>query len=126
MGYTDVATIYVDDDDNYTCTAGAAIIGARFVVPMPGGVGNKPLMQLATAGGRATGVSGVDAATGADFAKYSEGVIGVLCSGALTAGTPVQVGANGVAVAWTTGICYGVANAAAADATICPIELQGM
>lgn len=122
-----VARVYAYDDDHYTYLAGAAITGSRFVKGSTGGLGNKPTAVLCGAGDRSIGVSGRDTAVGADVAVYSEGIVGVTGSGAITSGTWIAAGANGVAVAATgTAVVLGQATQDTADGGNVPVQLLGM
>ena len=130
---TNVVKILVDDDDNFTVFAGAAIIGKRFVtfapnLTTPGGVGNKPTVVLAAAAGQYAGVSGADQPlVGGDVDIYTEGIVYVTCSGGLTAGQRVSAGPGGVAVAQSgTAPSYGTCTANTVDGADAPIALQGL
>jgi hypothetical protein len=127
-----VLQILVDDDDNYTAFAGAAVVGSRFVNAavgaVPTGNGNKPTVQHATAAGWALGVSVNDQpVVGGDVAIQTDGVVAILATGAYTAGQRVSVGANGTATAQTsTNPSFGVFTASGADASYAPVALQGL
>lgn len=103
---------------NITAEATAAITARRFVriSGNRAAAGNLSVAH-ASAGGRAFGVAKNDAAIGDLLGVARDGVCLVTTGGAIAAGADVGVGADGKAVAWTTGVVVGHAiNGAASGA----------
>ncbi len=87
----------------FSLPAGEDIARRRFV-----SVNSSSEGVIATTAGSAIGVSMNEAADG-EVLDIADGIVVVEAGGAITAGTDVEVGANGKAVAKTTGIGVGVA-----------------
>lgn len=87
----------------FSMPAGEDVARRRFVAVDSDGRG-----VIATAAGSAIGVSMNQAADG-EVLEIADGIVMVEASAAITAGADVEVGANGKAVAKTTGIGVGVA-----------------
>ncbi|NMA23640.1 MAG: DUF2190 family protein [Spirochaetales bacterium] len=87
----------------FSLPAGEDIARRRFV-----SVNSSSEGVIATTAGSAIGVSMNEAADG-EVLDIADGIVVVEAGGAITAGSDVEVGANGKAVAKTTGIGVGVA-----------------
>lgn len=125
MRYTNQAKDLFNPAGDITATATAGITGKTFVkITGPRQTG---LLQVATAdtGTTALGVAKYDATTG-DLVGIARGhrIITVTAGEALTAGTAVQVGADGRAVPVSDGIPVGTAVDSAAAGTDCFVALQ--
>lgn len=108
-----------------TASASAPVAGKTFVTISGAPAGG--LMQVATAGPGTTalGVAKYDASTGEQVGvARGHRVITVTAGEALPAGTTVQVGANGQAVALTDGVPVGIAADSAAAGADCYIALR--
>jgi hypothetical protein len=94
----------------FSLPAGEDVARRRFV-----SVNSSSEGVIATAAGSAIGVSMNQAADG-EVLDIADGIVIVEAGGAIAAGADVEVGANGKAVAKTTGIGVGVAITGATDA----------
>lgn len=94
----------------FSAPAGEAVGKRRFVT-----VNSSSEGVIATAAGSAIGVSMNQAAAG-EVLEIADGIVIVEAGGAIAAGADVEVGANGKAVAKTTGIGVGVAITSATGA----------
>lgn len=92
---------------NLSATAGAAIIGKRFVdiqgATLNPATGALLTAKPAAAGVKPLGVAAYDAVAGEVFPILGEGVLPVVAGGAITAGDEVEVGADGKAVKLASG-----------------------
>lgn len=97
--------------DEITCLASAAVTGKRFVSISATRDADTGLVKVApgTAAGKAFGVAGYDAASGAVLPVLREGVVPVTAGGAITAGDQIEVGTDGKAVKASTGVAVGLA-----------------
>lgn len=106
---------YFTDSDKITCKAVGAVTGKTLVKLAAGGADQVPNVSAAAAGDTAYGVAGWDVADGEKVTVYRRGVLSITAGAALTAGTQVEVGANGHAVALSTGQSVGQVHADAAN-----------
>ena len=106
---------YLSDSDKVTCRAVGAVTGKTLVKLVTGGADQAPHVSTAGAGDVAYGVAGWDAADGEKVTIYRRGVLSITAGAALTAGARVEPGANGAAVAATTGTPVGQVHADAAS-----------
>lgn len=116
-----VAVPYFKPGKDVTGTAKVAVKGKRFVAVVPGGRPLAPMIGAAVKAAMPFGVAGHDIAKDGFVHVLREGIVPVVASADLTAGTRVEVGADGSVVPFSTGIPVGtcVANAASgADAAI--------
>ncbi|AWT27314.1 hypothetical protein Csp1_25660 [Corynebacterium provencense] len=125
MHYTNQAKDLFNPGTDLTAAASAPVAGKTFVTIS--GAPTRGLFQVATAtpGTTALGVAKYDAATG-DLVGIARGhrIITVTAGEALPAGTTVQVGTNGQAVALTDGTPVGITMDTAAAGTDCYIALR--
>lgn len=92
-----------------TCQATAAVTGKRFVIITANRQADGSLSAAhATAAGAALGVSTYDAAIGEKFGVIRGGVVPVTAGGTIAAGARVEVGTNGQAVTFASGIPAGI------------------
>jgi hypothetical protein len=91
---------FVFPADTYTAVATTSVTGKRFVIPNGAPVDGNYGHALAGAGTEAAGVSGMDAASGAKFTVFREGIQPVTAGANLTAGQPVMSDATGQAIPW--------------------------
>lgn len=116
-----VALPYFKAGQDVTGSATVALTGKRFVAIAAGGRPGAPAIGAAVAGAKPFGVLGHDVAKDGHVHVLRGGIVPVTAGADLTAGTEVEVGADGKAVAKTSGIAVGtvIANAATgADAAI--------
>lgn len=105
-----------------TLTASASVVGGKLVAISGANT-------IATAGAASTavvGVAGFDAAQNDKVTVYCGGVVELLASGAVTAGSPVIAGASGTVVASATppaGQQVGIALTTGTDALV-RVQLQ--
>lgn len=109
---------YEIPDLRYSLPAGADVPRRRFV-----SVNSSSEGVIATAAGAAIGVSMNEAKDG-EVLEIADGIVMVEAEAAITAGSDVQVGTDGKAVAKTTGIGVGVAiTSAAAPGQVIAVKL---
>lgn len=104
--------------------ATAPVTGMRFVAVVPGGRPLAPKIDPAAAGELPFGVAGHDMTVGGHVHVLREGIVPVVATGDLTAGTRVEVGENGTAAALDAGAPVGVCTANAASGTPAAIALS--
>ncbi len=122
-----VSKHYLEPGNATSCKASAAVTGRRFVaIQGPGSLGNLPAVRHATAAGRIYGVSENDITSGGYLNVLRRGTFEVEAGAAITAGTFVEVGANGVAVPLAAGIAVGVCTADTTNGAGAPITLMGL
>lgn len=107
---------------------GSDVLGKRLVSWAAGGSAIQPNIATAAAGARVAGVTGHDQVVGGIVNVSSAGVYPVAAGGDITAGSPVEAGADGKVVTHTTGtstgVVVGTAVADAADGTDAAIHLS--
>ena len=96
----------------FSLPAGANIPRRRFV-----GVNSSGEGVIATAASSAIGVSMNEAAAG-EVLEIADGIVMVEAGGAITAGSDIEVGTDGKAVATTNGVVVGTALTNAASANL--------
>lgn len=108
-----------------TGRATAAVKQSRFVAITGNAVERLVQVAHAAAGGRTAGVAKYDAATGelVGIARGKDRIVYVTAGANLTAFGEVQVGADGKAVPFTTGVKVGYATTAATTDTAAAISL---
>ena len=94
-----------------TATATANVTGKRFVGVSATRDATTGLIKVAhaTQAGKAFGVASRDIANGADGTILRGGIVPVEAGGNVSAGNQVEVGANGTAVALSSGVAVGTA-----------------
>lgn len=103
---------------------GAPVVGKTFVKYVPGGRPGQPKISTAAAGEFASaGVAGHDQVVGDFVHTLLGGIVPVTAGADITAGTRVEVGANGKAVPHATGEVVGVAVANATNGADAAIRL---
>ncbi|UCZ89853.1 capsid cement protein [Gordonia sp. WA4-43] len=108
-----------------TARASAAVATSRFVKISGNTTEGVPAVAHADAGGRIAGVAKYPAATGelVGLARGASRVVRVAAAGTIPAFAEVEVGADGKAVAKTSGIAVGYALTAAASGTDAAVSL---
>lgn len=117
---------YFRPGQEVTAQATAAIPVNTFVKIVSGGTGTRPHVAPAEAGDAAFGIAGRDAEEG-DFVRIVRGGIApVIAGGAITAASPVVVGADGKAVAGDESAAnpVGIATADVEDGGYAPVALN--
>lgn len=103
---------------------GADVVGKKFVKYVAGGRPGQPKISTAAAGEFASaGVAGHDQIVGGFVHTLLGGIVPVTAGADITAGTRVEVGANGTAVPLAAGVAVGVAIANAATGADAAIRL---
>lgn len=113
------------DDLTGHCTA--AVVGQKLVA-ISGNVQADGTYSIAQAGAGVVcvGVAMRDGAIGDRIPMVTEGVIGIVSTGALAAGTEVQAGANGEIIALAAGKKVGLLLADVAAGAVGQVKLQGL
>ncbi|OZF44274.1 MULTISPECIES: DUF2190 family protein [Nocardiaceae] len=109
-----------------SAVASAPVVAGRFAKITGNRTGNGMIpVAHADAGGRTAGVVKYDAATGGavSLARGNSRVVKVKASGAIAAFTEIQVGADGQAVALSSGKAVGYALSAAASGSAVEVSL---
>lgn len=118
------AVPFYSEGAEFTCHAGAAITGKRFVKITGAAVGERPVVVPCTAAAKVFGVAGFDAAAGEGVTVYRlPNVMPVNAGAAITAGQEVESNATGQAIPLAAGKSAGVACADAANAADAKIAL---
>ena len=115
-----------DPGKDITAEATAPVTARRFLT-ISGNrtAGGNVAVTMAATGARTCGVAGNDAASGGlvRVVRGNSRVVKVTASGAIAAGSEVQIAANGTAATKSAGVAVGYAITGAADATDAEVSL---